>query len=99
MNHVNVGIIGIGRMGQIHLHNLSLKFSEVKVLAISDVMESSKSFAKKYNVPNFYTDYRDLINHDGIEAIIICSPTDLHAETIRSAIVAGKNGSLVKMPI
>ncbi|MEQ6120282.1 inositol 2-dehydrogenase [Reichenbachiella sp. MALMAid0571] len=90
MNKINVGIIGVGRMGRIHLDNLVLKFPEVNVVAISDVLESSKSLAEQYNVPNFYTDYRDLISNPDVEAVVICSPTDRHAENILAAVTAGK---------
>lgn len=91
MNKINVGIIGVGRMGQIHLDNLVMKFPEVNVVAISDVMESARTLAEKYNVPNFYTNYHDLVNDKNVDAVVICSPTDRHAENILGAVRAGKD--------
>lgn len=78
-------------MGGIHLDNLALKFPDVEVVAISDIAESSRSLAEKYNIPNFYTDYRDLIDNKDVRGVIISSPTDMHAENILAAVRAGKD--------
>lgn len=91
MGKIKLGIIGVGRMGQIHLENLVLRFPEVEVVAISDIMESSRALADKYGISHFYTDYQELIDHPEVEAVVICSPTDMHAANIFSAVRAGKD--------
>ncbi|MDH5603136.1 MAG: inositol 2-dehydrogenase [Cyclobacteriaceae bacterium] len=91
MNTIKVGIIGIGRIGQIHLHNLVTKFPMVEVTAIADIAPSSQSHAEQYNLPHFYTDFRELIHDEKVEAVVICSPTDRHAEHITEAVKAGKD--------
>ncbi len=91
MKKIKVGIIGVGRMGQIHLENLVLKFPETEVVAVADVMESSRALAEKYGVPHFYTDYQQLIDNPEVEAVVICSPTDMHAPNISYAVKAGKD--------
>lgn len=91
MKKIKVGIIGVGRMGQIHLDNLCLKFQNVEVMAISDVMEESKKFADQYGVSKFYKDCNDLISDPEIEAVVISSPTDQHAYNIMTAAKAGKD--------
>lgn len=91
MKKIKVGIIGVGRMGQIHLDNLCLKFPDVEVVAISDVMEESKKFADQYGVDKFYKNCNDLIADSEVEAVVICSPTDQHADNIMTAARAGKD--------
>ena len=58
MKQIKIGIIGIGRMGQIHLDNLMQKFSEVEVVAISDINEEARQWAEKYTISKFYSDYQ-----------------------------------------
>ena len=90
MKKTKVGIVGVGRMGQIHLDNLVRKFPEAEVVAISDISESSRSLAEKYTIPNFYLDYKDLISNPDVDSVVICSPTDQHATHIKLAAIAGK---------
>ena len=85
MKQIKIGIIGIGRMGQIHLDNLMQKFSEVEVVAISDINVEARQWAAKYNIPKFYSDYQDLISDQEVNTVVICSPTNQHAENIIAA--------------
>ena len=91
MKQIKIGIIGIGRMGQIHLDNLMQKFSEVEVVAISDINEEARQWAEKYTISKFYSDYKDLISDQQVNTVVICSPTNQHAENIIAAAQAGKN--------
>ena len=91
MKQIKIGIIGIGRMGQIHLDNLIQKFSEVEVVAISDINVEARQWAAKYNISKFYSDYQDLISNQQVNTVVICSPTNQHAENIIAAAQAGKN--------
>ena len=91
MKQIKIGIIGIGRMGQIHLDNLMQKFSEVEVVAISDINVEARQWAAKYNIPKFYSDYQDLISDQEVNTVVICSPTNQHAENIIAAAQAGKD--------
>ena len=91
MKQIKIGIIGIGRMGQIHLDNLMQKFSEVEVVAISDINVEARKWAAKYNISKFYSDYQDLISNQEVNTVVICSPTNQHAENIIAAAQAGKN--------
>ncbi|MDC1517400.1 inositol 2-dehydrogenase [Cyclobacteriaceae bacterium] len=91
MKQIKIGIIGIGRMGQIHLDNLMQKFSEVEVVAISDINEEAIQWAEKYTISKFYSDYKDLISDQQVNTVVICSPTNQHAENIIAAAQAGKN--------
>ena len=91
MKQIKIGIIGIGRMGQIHLDNLIHKFSEAQVIAISDINREAKHWAEKYTISKFYEDYKDLISDEEINTVVICSPTNQHAENIIAAAQAGKD--------
>ncbi len=51
---ISVGIIGIGRIGKIHLKNLFKYFKSIKIEAISDTNEKLEILCKRYNIKKFY---------------------------------------------
>jgi myo-inositol 2-dehydrogenase/D-chiro-inositol 1-dehydrogenase len=89
---VNVGIIGVGRIGRIHCKHLSLNISEANVLMICDIKnEEARKCAKVFNVPAAAKDYREIIENPDIDAVIICSSTDTHSLLIEQSAMAGKH--------
>lgn len=75
---LKTGVIGLGRIGQIHLSNLVHHMPGAEVIIASDVSTSSHEFARKLGVPEVTTDAHDVLNHPDVEAVIICSPTPFH---------------------
>lgn len=90
MKKIKFGIAGVGRMGSIHLENLVTKFPNTEVVAISDISSNAKKLAKKFNVSKVYDSYDDMVNDSEVEVVVICSPTDFHANHIIKAAKAGK---------
>lgn len=89
---VNVGIIGTGRIGQIHARNLCSSILEARVAAVTDVVaECANQCAVECGIENVILDYREIIESPHIDAVIICSPTDTHARLIAEAAQAGKH--------
>ena len=92
MEKVNVGVIGVGRIGSMHARNLKYQVPGVNVLGVADVFEeSAQKVAKELNVPIAEKDYRALLENKNIEAVVICSSTDTHAQIISEAAQAGKH--------
>jgi len=90
MNKLKVALAGLGRIGKIHLKNLCRNFPEIEVVAVMDVLDESKSIADEYNIPVFVKDFDELLAVDGVDAVVICSPTDTHADYVVKAAKAGK---------
>jgi myo-inositol 2-dehydrogenase/D-chiro-inositol 1-dehydrogenase len=90
MKKINVALAGLGRIGKIHLKNLSRNFPEIKVVAVMDVFDESKTIADEFNVPVFVKDFDELLAVPGLDAVVICSPTDTHADYVVKAAKAGK---------
>jgi len=86
---VNVGVIGLGRMGRLHMTNC-LYIDGVSVTAAADQSKRALSKAKSAGVKHLYTNYRDLLDDDslGLDAVIICLPNFLHVDCIRLALEA-----------
>ena len=91
MKKLKFAVAGLGRIGQIHLKNLSRNFPEVEVVAVMDVSDESKSIADEFHVPDFFTDYDQMLNLPELDVVVICSPTDTHADYVIKAAKAGKH--------
>ena len=85
MNNVNIGILGIGRIGKIHLQNLVTKIDNALVVAAVNPSLEGQAFAEEYNIPHVSSDADIIFNNPDIDAVMICSPSDTHAAYITIA--------------
>ena len=92
---LNVGVIGLGTMGQNHVR----VYSEIaNLIGVADTDEGSLSaITKRFNVKG-YPDYHDLLNNEDLQAVSISTPTSTHFELANEFIKAGKH-VLVEKPI
>ncbi len=89
---INVGIIGAGRIGRVHAESLAYRIPQARVLAVSDVfLEAAEKCAADFQIPAAFKDHRAILDNKDIEAVIICSSTDTHAQFISEAAAAGKH--------
>jgi myo-inositol 2-dehydrogenase/D-chiro-inositol 1-dehydrogenase len=89
---VNVGIIGAGRIGKLHAELLAYRVPEANVVAIADIfLEAAEKCAADFRIPAALKDYRAIMENDEIEAVVIASSTDTHAQFITEAAAAGKH--------
>lgn len=75
---IKIGVIGLGRIGQIHLSNLIYHTPDAEVVIASDVSPEAHTYARQLGVTQVTTDAYEVINHPDVEAVIICSPTPFH---------------------
>ena len=90
MKKLKFAVAGLGRIGKIHLENL-LQIDTIEVVAAMDPMEESRKYAKGKNVPYITPTYEDMLAITGFDAVVICSPTDTHADYVELAAKAGKH--------
>jgi myo-inositol 2-dehydrogenase/D-chiro-inositol 1-dehydrogenase len=89
---VNVGVIGAGRIGRVHIQNLAYHIPEANVVTIADIfVEAAEKCAADFGIPSTAKDHRVVLENDQIEAVVICSSTDTHAQFIEEAAAAGKH--------
>ncbi len=85
---VNVGLVGAGRRGKAHLDAIK-NIPDVYIKAICDIDETTaKSVAKIYQAKP-YTNYEEMLDKEELDAIFICTPTNVH---VPQAILAAKHG-------
>ncbi len=90
---INVGIIGAGRIGQVHARSILTGVPEARILAIADpfIKPAVADWAKAAGIENVYTDHRKILEDGRIDAVLICASTNLHAQLSLEAIAAGKH--------
>jgi myo-inositol 2-dehydrogenase/D-chiro-inositol 1-dehydrogenase len=86
------GVIGAGRIGQLHAKHLSHRTAQAELTMISDIAEhAARQCAEECHGVPYSTEYHDILNHADIQAVLICSSTDTHARMIEEAAAAGKH--------
>tara|TARA_A100001011_G_scaffold153131_1_gene161573 strand:+ start:610 stop:1623 length:1014 start_codon:yes stop_codon:yes gene_type:complete len=88
MNKIRTLIIGLGRIGKIHLGNLQA-IDEVEIVGICDHTDEAKVFSNKAGLTFYQKDFTDVADQVQADAIVICSPTDTHANYVS---IAAKKG-------
>lgn len=88
---IGVGVIGCGAIAQlVHLPILT-KMEDVRVVAVCDVKRAkATSVAERFQVTPIFESVEDFLQHAGLDAVIVCTPNDLHAEHAEAALQAGK---------
>jgi len=88
---LGIGVIGLGRLGSSYAKYFTGRIAGAVLVAVSDVNESAlTAVAAELGDPKRYTRYQDLIADDGVEAVVIVSPTSTHKEIVLEAAKGGK---------
>jgi len=84
-------IAGAGAFGAKHLDGLK-NIDGVEVVAlVGRRLEPTKEMAEKYGIPHALTDLGEALAVDGVDAAILCTPTQMHAEQAIQCMRAGKH--------
>ncbi len=89
---LHVGIIGAGRIGRVHTETLAFRVPEAVPLMIADInCEAAEEVAARCGVPHLTEHAEEVLDDPRIDAVLICSPTNTHADLIVQAAEAGKH--------
>ena len=88
---LNFGIVGLGRIGKIHLTNVQRYIPNAKVIAACPVKKKDESFLKLNGVNLHFESYDEMMKIKDIDAVIIASPTAFHFDHIKIAAREGKH--------
>lgn len=91
MKEVRIAFIGTGVISHQHMERYS-KLENVKVVAACDINEKRLAdWCEKYHVENSYTDYREMLKRDDIDAVDVCLHNNLHVPMSIEVMKAGKH--------
>jgi myo-inositol 2-dehydrogenase/D-chiro-inositol 1-dehydrogenase len=89
---LKIGLIGAGRIGSLHAEHLATRIPAALLLMIADPYEdAAQRCAKRLGIMRFTRDYHAILDDPEIDAVVICSSTDTHAQIISEAAQAGKH--------
>lgn len=91
-NKVNIAVIGTGRMGSVHVANLVRNIPDANLMAICDIrLEVAQQVADDLGIERVVQDYHELLLDNQIDAILIATSTNTHADIIIDCAKAGKH--------
>lgn len=92
----NLGIIGMGMVAETHIEAFR-KVPDVSISWICSVEEEKlKKQREEYQVKNATMDYRQILADPAVDAVVICTPPNLHMKMSVEALAAGKHVLLEK---
>lgn len=90
-NRFRVGVIGAGRIGVVHARTMA-RIPGFEVMAVADpVVASAQRLAAELGIPKATADCREILADPAIDAVLVCSSTDTHADIVIEASAAGKH--------
>ena len=99
MEKVRIGVAGAnGAFGSKHLDALSQIDNVEIVAAMATTLEKANGVADKYSIPNRFDNYDDMLGLADLDAVILATPTQIHAEQGLKAMASGKH-VLIEIPM
>ena len=90
MKAVNIGVVGLGRLGIKHAENLAFKIPKANLIAVCAMEEEKLEEVKReWGVPYTYKSFDEMIGNKELDAVLIASPSGLHTDQISKALEAG----------
>jgi 2-hydroxy-4-carboxymuconate semialdehyde hemiacetal dehydrogenase len=88
---LRVALAGAGAFGQKHLDALKLIDGVEVTSVIGRELDKTQEVAKKYGIGHVATDLSQSLARDDVDAVILCTPTQMHAEQAIACMQAGKH--------
>jgi 2-hydroxy-4-carboxymuconate semialdehyde hemiacetal dehydrogenase len=88
---INVALAGAGAFGIKHLDGIR-NIPGIRVVSvIGRELAKTEEVAKKYGIPHAGTDLAESLAMKDVDAVILCTPTQMHADQAVAALAAGKH--------
>src|SRR5215469_16286228 len=94
---MKIALAGTGAFGIKHLDGLANIDGVTVTAVVSRRLEQAEEVARKYGVTHATTDLDEVLASD-VDAVILCTPTQLHASQAIAAMRAGKHVQ-VEIPV
>lgn len=89
---LNIGVVGIGRMGQLHAMNILRLIPRARLVCACSPAKADLEWAEAELVPHgiaIFRTFEEMIHYPGLNAVVIASITELHYEHTRGALERG----------
>jgi len=86
---ISICVLGAGRIGQIHARNVAAH-PKARLVGVTDVSADAANNLAQATGAKVFASNEAVIADSSVGAILICTPTDTHADLIELAVKAGK---------
>ncbi len=90
-NTIKVALAGAGAFGLKHLDGIGLIDGVEMISLVGRELDKTEDAAKKYGVSHATTDLGDALKLPGLDAVILATPTQMHAAQAIQCLEAGKH--------
>jgi 2-hydroxy-4-carboxymuconate semialdehyde hemiacetal dehydrogenase len=91
MTTLNIAVAGAGAFGVKHLEGLG-RIEGVRVVSlVGRVLEKTHEVAARFGIGHVTTDLNETLARKDVDAVILCTPTQLHASQALACLTAGKH--------
>jgi myo-inositol 2-dehydrogenase/D-chiro-inositol 1-dehydrogenase len=93
MRPLNIGIAGLGRLGQRHAQTLAFQTRHCKLVSACSPVAAEREWAAATIGADvaLHSDFDTFVRDPAIDAVVLVTPTSLHAEQAIAALEAGKH--------
>ncbi len=88
---LRIALAGAGAFGEKHLDALKLIDGVTVTSLVGRRLEPTEAIAAKYGIGHACTDLAETLARDDVDAVILCTPTQMHAEQALACMAAGKH--------
>ena len=88
---LKIALAGAGAFGTKHLDALRLIDGVEVISIVGRELDKTREVAKKYGIGHVTTDLNESLTQPGLDAVILCTPTQMHAEQTLACLKAGKH--------
>ncbi len=88
---INVALAGAGAFGIKHLDAIELIDGVNVISLVGREREKTEEVAAKYGIAHVSTDLRESLKMKEVDAVILCTPTSMHASQAIASLAAGKH--------
>ena len=88
---LNVGVIGLGRLGSVYARNLAQRVPNARLVAVADQKtDLRQQFASELGGIKAYENHLDLLNDKDVDAVAIITSTSTHKQVVMDAAACRK---------
>ncbi len=87
---IRIGVVGVGFGAVVHIPAFQSEGLDV-IAVCARREERARDAAEQFDIPNAFTDYREMLRLDGLDAISVVTPVAAHYAITMDALEAGKH--------
>lgn len=92
MKNLKTGVVGLGRLGRVHAHNIRYQIPGAELTAVCSIVPAELEYARsELGIAAVYADYKEMLAHADMDAAVIVTTSSEHCWQIEAALDAGKH--------